>query len=109
MASRSLRQSEHPDVEIVGEELRQRINALRAGPGTDIWLFGGGELFAQLLAWDLVDTVEPAIIPILLGGGLPLLPSPAVRRRLTLERSRTYSSGMILLEYVVERERSAEG
>ena len=103
VASRSLRQSEHPGVEIVSEDLKQRVIELRDSQGSDIWLYGGGELFAQLLAWDLVDTVEPAIIPILLGGGLSLLPSAAVRRQLTLERHKTYPSGMILLEYAVSQ------
>ena len=28
-----------------------------------------------------VDTVEPAIIPVVLGGGRPFLPAPAVRRK----------------------------
>lgn len=101
VASRSLRQSDHPDIEIVGAELKQRVMELRDTPGSDIWLYGGGQLFAQLLAWDLVDTVEPAIIPILLGGGLPFLPPPAAQRQLTLEKHRTYPSGMVLLEYAV--------
>ncbi|HUF50870.1 MAG TPA: dihydrofolate reductase family protein [Longimicrobiales bacterium] len=101
VASRSLRQSDHPDVEIVGTDLKQRVIELRSAPGSDIWLYGGGELFAQLLAWNLVDTVEPAIIPILLGGGLPLLPPPAAQRQLTFEAHRTYPSGMVLLEYAV--------
>ncbi len=50
-----------------------------------------------------MDTVEPAVIPILLGGGRPLLPAPAVRRRLTLTGQRAYPSGIVLLEYSVVR------
>jgi dihydrofolate reductase len=102
VASRSLRALDHPDIEVVGEDLEGRIRRLRSEPGGDIWLYGGGELFAQLLAWDLVDTVEPAIIPILLGGGVPLLPSPAVRRRLRLVGNRSYPSGMVLLKYGID-------
>lgn len=57
-----------------------------------------------MLAWDLVDTVEPAFIPILLGGGIPFLPPPAVRRRLELVGNRSYPSGMVVLEYEVQKE-----
>ncbi len=103
VVSRTLRPEQHPGIEIVGDDLQQRIGELRSRAGGDIWLYGGGNLFAQLLAWDLVDTVEPAILPILLGGGIPLLPSPAVRRRLTLSRHRAYPSGMMLLEYAVDK------
>ncbi|MCA1790711.1 MAG: dihydrofolate reductase family protein [Thioalkalivibrio sp.] len=102
VASRTMEPREHPEVEVVQEGLEERIRELRSGDGGDIWLYGGGRLFAQLLEWDLVDTVEPAVVPILLGGGVPFLPSPAVRRRLSLVGHHAYPSGMILLEYDVE-------
>ncbi len=101
VASRKLRQQDHPEVEIVSKDLERRVKELRGQPGRDIWLYGGGELFSQLLTWNLVDTVEPAIIPVLLGGGVPFLPSPAVYRRLTLTGQSVYPGGMILLEYEV--------
>ena len=109
VASRTLQPEQHPEIEVVGEGLEQRIRELRSQEGGDIWLYGGGALFAQLLRWDLVDTVEPAVIPILLGDGIRLLPSPAVRRRLTLLRHRAYPSGMVLLEYQVERDTGSSG
>ena len=102
VASRSLKAEEHPDVEIVSDGLEARVRDLRAEEGRDIWLFGGGDLFAQMLSWNLVDTVELAIIPILLGGGVPFLPSPAPRRSLTLTGTQAYPGGMVLLEYIVE-------
>jgi dihydrofolate reductase len=102
--SRTLRQEDHPGVTIVGERVREAIAELRSRPGKDIWLYGGGELFRSLLELDCVDTVEPAVIPILLGGGRPLLPPPAGRRRLTLTGQRTYErSGIVLLKYDVVR------
>jgi dihydrofolate reductase len=101
VASRTLRPEDHPDITIVREGLDERIRELRAQTGRDIWLYGGGELFAQLLAWNLVDTTEPAFIPILLGSGIRLLPSPADRRRLALAGHQAYPSGMVLLEYEV--------
>lgn len=104
VTSRKLRQQDFPEVEVVSRDLAQRVNELRRQPGRDIWLYGGGELFSQLLALNLVDTVEPAIIPILLGGGVPLLPFPAARRRLTLIRQSVYPGGMILLEYEIRKE-----
>lgn len=104
VASRTLRPKDHPQIEVVSEGLEERIRELRTQAGRDIWLYGGGDLFSRILAWDLVDTVEPAFIPILLGGGIPFLPSPAVRRRLTLTGHRAYPNGMVLLEYEVQRE-----
>jgi dihydrofolate reductase len=104
VASRTLQPERHPEIEVVSDGLEKRIRELRSQAGGDIWLYGGGELFSQVLAWDLVDTVEPAIIPILLGDGIRFLPSSAVRRRLTLVRHRVYPSGMVLLEYDVQKD-----
>lgn len=92
----------HPTLTVIGDQVRTRVGALKDRPGKDIWLFGGGELFRSLLAEDLVDTVEPAIVPVLLGGGVPFLPEPAVRRRLTLTEHRVYpKTGIVLLQYDV--------
>lgn len=103
VASDSLQQEVHEGVEVVRmAELEQRVRELKAQPGRDIWLYGGGALLSQLLAWNLVDTVEPAIMPILLGGGIPMLAPHGVRRRLTLVKQQTYPSGMVLMAYEVE-------
>ena len=101
--SRTMRPEDHPGVTIVSDGVKEAIDELRAEPGKDIWLFGGGELFRSLLELGCVDTVEPAIIPILLGGGRPFLPAPAVRRRLSFAGQRVYEkSGIVLLTYLVQ-------
>ena len=70
----------------------------------DVWLFGGGELFRTLLAAGLVDTVEVAVIPVLLGGGIPLLPSPGPHAGLQLTSHRLYEkSGIVFVVYDVVR------
>jgi len=99
--SRTLRPEDHPGVEIVSDDVIERVRALKAEPGRDVWLYGGGEVFRLLLGAGLVDTVEPAVVPILLGGGIPMLPSPAERTRLTLRRHAAYPQGLVLLEYDV--------
>ena len=99
--SHTLRQADHPQVTVVSRDERSILQQMRSLPGKDIWLFGGGKLFQSLLALDCVDTVEPAIIPVLLGGGLPLLPTPAVGRSLTLTSQRVLPSGIVWLEYTV--------
>jgi dihydrofolate reductase len=100
--SRTLQQADHPGVTVVSDNIKETVEALRAQPGKDIWLYGGGELFQALLALDCVDTVEPAVIPVLLGGGRPLLPAPSVRRSLVLTGQRVYQkTGIVLLKYDV--------
>jgi dihydrofolate reductase len=70
-----------------------------------LWLWGGGELFHQLAGAGLVDGVDVAIVPVLLGGGVPLLPTPGPRLSLQLRRHRLYATtGTVFLEYDIRRE-----
>lgn len=100
--SHTLRQQDHPQVTIVSDDAQPILQELRSRPGKDIWLFGGGKLFQSLLALNCVDTVEPAIIPVLLGKGRPLLPSPAMKRMLTLTNQQVFPSGIVWLEYTIQ-------
>lgn len=103
VASRTLPPQEHPDVTIVSEDVGAVVASLRAETGDgEIWLFGGGELFRALLAEGQVDTVEVTVVPILLGGGVPLLHPGAPRTPLTLTGARSYPSGMVSLSYAVQ-------
>jgi len=100
--SRTLRAADYPAVTVVNSDPAESVRALKAKPGKDIWLFGGGELFRSLLDAGQVDTVEPAVVPVLLGGGIPMLPARASRTALSLSAHRLYpKSGIVLLEYTV--------
>lgn len=97
--SRTLNPSDYPGVTIT-EDL-ETVRALKAKPGKDIWLFGGGELFRSLLDANLVDTVEVAVMPILLSEGIPLLPPGARSPSLRLCESKALPSGTVLLTYAL--------
>jgi dihydrofolate reductase len=102
--SRTLRPADYPAVSVVSSDPAEIVRSLKARPGKDIWLFGGGDLFRTLLEAGLVDTVEPAVVPVLLGAGIPMLPAPASRTKLSLRNHRLYpKSGIVLLEYTVNR------
>ena len=103
VASRTLNPADYPGVTILRELDRDSLQSLRAQSEKDIWLFGGGAIFAQLLAIGEVDTVEVTVIPVLLGGGVALLPGPAQRTQLRLLQHRIYRSGTLHLAYEVQR------
>ncbi|MGH7484061.1 MAG: dihydrofolate reductase family protein [bacterium] len=103
--SRTLQQSDHPDVTFVSDEVEETVAALRAEESNkDIWVYGGGVLFRSLLDAGLVDTVEVAVIPVLLGEGKPLLPPPAKQANLKLTGHKVYKTGIVSLEYSVMSE-----
>jgi dihydrofolate reductase len=101
--SRTLRPADCPGVTL-SDDPQRTMTTLKASAGKDIWLFGGGSLFKSLLALGLVDTVEVAILPVLLGGGVPLLAEPVAHARLELVRHRVYEkTGTVSLEYAVSK------
>ena len=100
--SRTLAEAEHPAVTVVSTDAGAAVAALRTEPGRDIWLFGGASLCASLLAAGVVDQVEVAIMPVLLGRGIPLVAPEAPRSRLKLTRSNAYPSGIVSLHYDVQ-------
>lgn len=101
VVSTTLDPRDYPDVEIVRDGIVERVRALKVESGRDIWIFGGGTLFATLLDAGIVDTVEVAIIPILLGGGIPLLPGAHEHTTLALVRHDVLPSGIAMLTYDV--------
>jgi dihydrofolate reductase len=102
VVSRTLNATDHPGVTILRDGLAGAIAAMKAKPGKDIWLFGGGDLFRSLASLGLVDRVEIAVVPVLLGGGTPMVPAPLKRTQLKLDGHRLYKkSGIMLLEYAV--------
>jgi len=100
--SRTLPEGERDGV-IFACDAVAHVRALKAeGDGKPLWLWGGGELFRELAEAGLVDGVDVAIIPIILGGGLPLMPTPGPRLRLRLRSHRLYAAtGTVFVEYDV--------
>lgn len=90
-----------PDVTVVRADAGARVAALRAAPGRGIWLFGGGNLFRSLVEAGQVDVVEVLVVPVLLGGGIPLVDEGAGLTQLALEHVQKYASGLVTLRYRV--------
>jgi dihydrofolate reductase len=99
--SRTLKQKDCPGVTVTANA-RETIGGIKANAGKDLWLFGGGGLFRSLLEQGLVDAVEVTVVPVLLGGGVKLLPEPYDVNKLKLTKHRVYEkTGTVSLEYAV--------
>ena len=100
VVSTTLKPEENPEVAIVGSNAAEAVAELKTGPGKDIWLCGGGVLFRSLLDAGLVDGIDVAVVPVLLGSGVALVPE-GQRCRLKLIESKAGPCGVVMLKYDV--------
>ena len=101
--SRTLPEGERDGVTFASDAV-SHVRALKAqGAGKPLWLWGGSDLFRHLAAAGLVDGVDVAVLPIVLGGGIPLMATPGPRLPLRLRAHRLYDkTGTLFLEYDVD-------
>ena len=100
--SRTLSPGARDGVTVVADDPVALASRLRHESGDgEIWLFGGGQLFATLLAANQVDAIELTIVPVLLGSGVPVVAAIPNRAALTLAHTHVYPSGMVALHYTV--------
>jgi dihydrofolate reductase len=102
--SRTLPEGERAGVTVV-RDAASHVRALKqTSDDKPLWLWGGGNLFRELADAGLVDGVEVAVIPVLLGGGIPLI-APGPKLSLQLRNHRLYAAtGTLFLEYDVRRD-----
>ena len=60
------------------------IGHLRAVVEQDVWIVGGGQLQQAFIDRDALDRLDQFIVPVILGGGIPLYPNAAQPRTLKL-------------------------
>ncbi|CDN30507.1 Dihydrofolate reductase [Mucinivorans hirudinis] len=86
-------------VEFITENIYAEIATLKTQDGKDIWLVGGGKLTTMLLNHELIDEMQIAIVPIVLGAGLPLFPNNPLKSKWTLKESKSYDTGLVVSTY----------
>jgi dihydrofolate reductase len=92
-----------PGVTFVSEDVKAFAGRLRATPGKDIWMMGGGALIASFLDVGEIDEFDIHVIPVFIGEGIPLV-APRYRDiELRLLDSTSYPDGVVRLRYAVER------
>ena len=99
--SRTLHPSAYPAVKVLAMDPVENVRALKQQSGKDIWLFGGGVLFRTLLDAGLVDTIELAVMPVLLGEGIPVLRGSGKPVAAQLSECRRLASGILMLKYAL--------
>jgi dihydrofolate reductase len=94
-------------VEFVNEAIDAFVGRLRALPGRDIWLMGGGEIIAAFLDANAIDEFVISIVPIFIGDGIPLIARKHRHVALELISTERFEDGLVQIRYRVHRKRSS--
>jgi dihydrofolate reductase len=97
--SRHPREAPLATFEFVNEPVKPFAQRLRAQPGKDIWMMGGGEIIASFVDAGEIDEFRIHVIPILIGEGIPLIQPRHRSIRLKLLDAKAFPDGVVLLRY----------
>ena len=84
---------------VASGDLVEEVTKLKAQDGKPMFAYGGATFARSLIAHGLVDQFEFAIIPIVLGQGLPIFTELSQPRRLTLVSSKAFPKGTVVQIY----------
>jgi len=90
----------------INSNIKERVLEMKQQPGKNIWLYGGGKLITTFINMGLVDVYRLAVYPVILGSGKPLFKDIKERIELKLIDVKTSESGVILLSYAANSNRT---
>lgn len=102
--SKTLNEADLANTTIISDDLSARINEIKQQSGEDILLFGSPRATHALIEQDLIDGYWLFLNPTILGQGIPLFADIKDKTKLKLLNTRQFASGVVELNYVVDRE-----
>lgn len=97
--SRTLKKPTWNNSELVNGDPREEIVKLKGTPGKDMIIYGSGKIVDAIAGSGVIDEYQLWVHPVLLGEGKPLFTNLIQRLQFTLFKTKTFSSGVIILYY----------
>ena len=97
--SSTLEKADWQNTEVVKELNKDEILKLKQQQGKNMMIFGSGTIVEQLTNLGLIDEYQLMVNPVILGTGRPLFTDIKDRITLKLVKTKTFSNGIVLLQY----------
>lgn len=98
--SRARIETSRPEVKAAAGSPAEVVAEIAARGMRRAWLVGGGALAASFRADGLITEHIVAIVPVILGAGVPLFASGGPKESLKLVESKSYPNGLMQLRYL---------
>lgn len=95
--------SQPPGIEFVSQPLKEFAKRIRKSKGKNVWIMGGGGLFASFLDAGEIDEFIMLVVPKFIGEGIPLLEAGRRTVALKLRNCEKSPDGVVILHYAIER------
>lgn len=99
--TRDRSQERDENVTFIYEDPVAAIGQIKAQPGNNIWLIGGGQVNSLCLKSGLLDELIVFVMPVVVGKGVSLFSDERHMRLLELKETKSYRSGVVELRYTV--------
>jgi len=100
--SKTLKDADLVNTEIISENFADRIKEIKQEPGTEILLFGSPTATHSLIQQNLIDGYWLFVNPVILGQGIPLFVDIKNKIKLRLLTTRHFTSGVTELNYTAD-------
>lgn len=97
--SRTLKKAEWNNTKVVKANIVEEIRTLKRTSKKDMTILGSGSIVTQCADAGLIDTYLIMLDPVAIGNGTPLLNGLKNNLNLNLVATRSFKSGVVLLEY----------
>lgn len=97
--SRTLKDVEWNNTELIRENVAEQIMKLKQGQGKDMMIFGSPKLTHSFILMNLIDEYRINVNPIVLGNGIPLFKNINHTVELALLKTKKFSSGVVGFYY----------
>ena len=92
-------ESDKENIRFISGNIVDIIARLKQDEGRDIWLFGGSQIIALLLNYNLVDEMIVTYIPVIIGNGIPLFSDTLKESQWRLIENNTFENGVYQIVY----------
>jgi dihydrofolate reductase len=95
--------ADHPndDIRKVEGDFPELVQQIKAQTDKDIFFVGGAQLTKAFIELDLIDQYAIALMPVMLGKGIPLFFELDMVQKVTLSGTKIYPNGVIALTHQV--------
>ena len=97
--SRSLEKADWKNTTIIRDNIVDEIKKMKQQPGKDLTVLGSGSIVTQFAEAGIIDRYSIMLDPVAIGMGTPIFNNIHKQLDLKLVSTRTFKSGVILLNY----------